>query len=128
MLLNFNGETGPYIQYIYVRTKSILNKVNYTPNIDIDFTLLNDNATIEVLKQLYVYNEILIDALEKNEPSVLSRYLINLSQSFSNFYNQCQVITEDVNLQNARLFLTYSVGNVLKNGAGLLGMEMPDKM
>jgi len=128
MLLNFNGETGPYIQYIYVRTKSILDKVNYVPNINIDFSLLNDNVTIEVLKQLYQFNEVLINAIEKNEPSVISRYLIDLAQSFSNFYNQCQVITDDINLQNARLCLTYSVGSVLKNGAGLLGIEMPDKM
>lgn len=128
MLLNFNGETGPYIQYIYVRTKSILDKVSYTPNINIDFRLLNEDVTINVVKQLYCFNEVLINALDKNEPSILSRYLIDLAQSFSNFYNQCQVIADDINLKNARLFLTYAVGNVLKNGAKLLGISMPNKM
>ena len=128
MLLNFNGETGPYIQYIYVRTKSILDKVSYVPNIDIDFSLLNDTASLGVIRQLYCYNEVLLNALDKNEPSILSRYLIDLAQSFSNFYNQCQVINDDVQLQNARLFLTYAVGSILKNGAGLLGIEMPNKM
>lgn len=128
MILNFNGETGPYIQYIYVRTKSILDKVSYVPNIKVDFSLLKEKSTIEVLKQLYNFSDVLINALEKDEPSILSRYLIDLAQSFSNFYNECQVITNDLEIQKARLLLTYATGNVLKTGAKILGIEMPDKM
>jgi len=70
----------------------------------------------------------LINAADKNEPSILARYLINLAQAFSSFYNEYKIITEDKEVQDARLFLTYSVGNVLKIGAELLGMEMPNKM
>ena len=129
MLLNFQGETGPYIQYIYVRTRSILNKAGYIPNInDIDFSKLNEKEAIETLKLIYMFNEIIENAAEKNEPSILSRYLINLSQSFSTFYNDNKIITDDKSVQDARLFLTYAVGTVLKTGVELLGMEMPERM
>lgn len=129
MLLNFQGETGPYIQYIYVRTKSLLNKAGYTPKIeDIDFSKLNEKEAISTLKLIYMFNEVVQNSAEKNEPSVLARYLIDLSQSFSAFYNEHKIITEDKKVQDARLFLTYAVGIVLKTGAELLGMEMPNKM
>lgn len=129
MLLNFQGETGPYIQYIYVRTKSLLSKANYLPKIeDIDFGKLTDKEAINVIKLIYNYNETVQAAADRNEPSILARYLIDLSQSFSSFYNEHKIITEDKDLQNARLFLTYAVGIVLKSGAELLGIEMPDRM
>lgn len=129
MLLNFQGETGPYIQYIYVRTKSLLNKAGYTPKIeDIDFGKLNEKEAISTLKLIYMFNEIIQNSAEKNEPSVLARYLIDLSQNFSAFYNEHKIITENKAVQDARLFLTCAVGTVLKTGAELLGMEMPNKM
>ena len=129
MLLNFQGETGPYIQYIYVRTRSILNKAGYIPNInEIDFGKLKEKEAIETLKLIYMFNEVIENAAEKNEPSILSRYLINLSQSFSTFYNDNKIITDDKSVQDARLFLTYAVGTVLKTGVELLGMEMPERM
>lgn len=129
MLLNFQGETGPYIQYIYVRTRSLLNRAGYTPKIEeIDFSKLKEKEAIGVLKLIYTFNEVVQNAADKNEPSVLARYLIDLSQNFSTFYNEHKIITEDKAVQDARLFLTYAVGTVLKSGAELLGMEMPERM
>lgn len=129
MLLNFQGETGPYIQYIYVRTKSLLDKAGYIPKIEeVDFTKLIEREAISTLKLIYMFNEIVQNAAEKNEPSILARYLIDLSQSFSTFYNEYKIITQKKEVQDARLFLTYAVGNVLKTGAELLGMEMPERM
>lgn len=129
MLLNFNGETGPYIQYVFVRTKSVLEKANYIPNInEIDYTKLLDKEAINVLKLLYQFSDIVIDAADKNEPSIISRYLIDLAQSFSNFYNEHHIISEEKEIQDARLYLTYATGTVLKTGAGILGIEMPDRM
>lgn len=129
MLLNFNGETGPYIQYIYVRTKSVLEKASYAPKFeDVDFSVLTDKASIDVIKLLYELKQIIINAIEKNEPSILSRYLIDLAQSFSNFYNCNKIIGEDKNVENSRLYLTKAVGDVLKNSMALLGIEMPDRM
>lgn len=129
MLLNFQGETGPYIQYIYVRTRSVLNKADYVPSIDkVDFSKIEEKEAINIVKLLYSFSEIVIQAGDKNEPSVISRYLIDLSQAFSNYYNQYHIITEDKSVQDARLYLTYAVGTVLKTGAELLGMEMPERM
>ena len=128
-LLNFQGETGPYVQYIYVRTKSILEKAGYIPEIkDVDGTALQDEASIKVLKLLYNFGDIVLQSAEKNEPSIVARYLIDLSQSFSNFYTVNKVITEDKKTQDARLYLTYACGLVIKTGMELLGIKMPDKM
>ena len=129
MLLNFQGETGPYIQYIYVRTNSLINKAGYVPNInEIDFNKLLEKEAMDTIKLIYQFNDVIQNAADKNEPSILARYLINLSQSFSTFYNEHKIITEDKDVQNARLFLSYAVGTVLKTGVELLGMEMPERM
>ena len=129
-VLNFNGETGPYIQYIYVRTKSVLKKAGYIPEIkDVDGTLLQDEKTIPIIKNIYEFNNILNSVLEKNETSILARYLIELAQNYSNFYNDNKILVSDnKKLQDARVYLTYAVGNVLKIGAKLLGIEMPEQM
>lgn len=129
MLLNFQGETGPYIQYIYVRTRSLLEKAGYVPNLEnINCGKLQEKEAIEALKLLYNFNETVQVAAEKNEPSIIARYLINVAQSFSTFYNEHKIITEDKAIQDARLALTYAVGTVLETGVKLLGMEMPEKM
>lgn len=129
MLLNFQGETGPYIQYIYVRTKSVLGKAGYIPNInDVDFSKITEKEAFNIIKLLYSFSDVAIQAAEKNEPSIISRYLIDLAQSFSNYYNGYHILTEDKQVQDARLYLTYAVGTVLKTGAELLGMEMPERM
>ena len=127
--LNFQGETGPYIQYTYVRTKSVLEKVGRVPELsEVDFSQLTDESSIKVLKSLYAFQETLEMAAEKNEPAILARYLIEVSQNYSNFYNDNKVLVEDEKVKNARTYLTYAVGIVLKTGASLLGIKMPDKM
>lgn len=128
IMLNFQGETGPYIQYMYVRTKSILEKENYTMNKDlVDISEIEENG-MEVVKQLYKFEETIKQAIDKNEPSIISRYLIEISKLYSSFYNDNKILVEDEKIKNTRLCLTYMVGNVLKIGANLLGMEMPDRM
>lgn len=127
--LNFNGETGPYIQYVYVRTKSVLEKAGYVPSInEVNFELLQDKESQNVISTLYNFENILMTVVEKNEPSILARYLIELSQNYSNFYNENKIIDDNKELQNARVYLSKAVGNVLKIGAGLLGIKMPNKM
>ena len=128
IMLNFQGETGPYIQYMYVRTKSILEKENYTMNKElVDISELEEHG-IELIKQIYSFNDIVKQAVDKNEPSIISRYLIDVAKLYSSFYNDNKIIVEDEKIKNTRLCLTYMVGNVLKIGTGLLGMEMPDRM
>ena len=66
--------------------------------------------------------------VEKNEPAILSRYLIEVSQNYSNFYNENKILIEDEKIKNARTYLTYATSIVLKTGADLLGIKMPNKM
>ena len=128
-ILNFQGETGPYVQYTYVRTKSVLEKAGYMPTIEeIKFDKLLDESSKNIIKLIYNFENILIQVTEKEEPSILSRYLIDLAKAFSNFYNDNKILVEDKDIQNARVYLTYAVGKVLKTGANLLGIEMPNKM
>ncbi len=127
--LNFQGETGPYIQYTYVRTQSILEKISEIPEFkDINIGKLNDKYSINILKLIYDFEDTLVQVTKKEEPSILARYLIDLSKAFSNFYNENKIIGEEKELQDARIYLTKCVGRVLKIGAYLLGMEMPNKM
>lgn len=128
-ILNFQGETGPYIQYTYVRTKSVLEKAGYLPKLEeIDITKLMDEYSQNIVKLIYSFEDVLIQVTNKEEPSILSRYLIDLAKAYSVFYNQNKIIGEDKKTQDVRIYLTYSTGKVLKIGANLLGIEMPDKM
>ena len=128
-ILNFQGETGPYIQYTYVRTKSILEKAGKLPEYkNINIEKINDEYSQEIIKLLYNFEETLIQVTKKEEPSILSRYLIDVAKAFSSFYNENKIIVEDKEIQDARVYLTYAVNQVLKNGANLLGIQMPDKM
>lgn len=127
--LNFQGETGPYIQYTYVRTKSVIEKVGFVPEFkDVKVENLIDEYSLEILKLIYNFEDILVQVTEKNEPSILARFLIDLAKTYSSFYNENKIIIDDKDVQNARVYLTYVVGNVLKQGASLLGIEMPEKM
>ena len=87
-----------------------------------------DNQSIEIVKLLEKFTNTVISAAEKNEPSFIARYLLDLSKAYSNFYNENKIIVDDKDTMKARLLITYAVNIVLKSGAGLLGMEMPDKM
>ena len=128
-MLNFQGETGPYIQYTYVRINSVLGKAQSIPEFkNIDLELLQDDYSQCIIKLIYNFEDILKQVIDKSEPSILARYLIDLSKAFSLFYTENKIICEDKKLQDARIYLTYATGKVLKNGAKLLGIEMPEKM
>lgn len=129
IMLNFNGETGPYVQYTTVRAKSVLEKAGYIPNAkEVNVEKLNDKDSQKIINQLYNFNSILKNVTEKEEPSILARYLVDLAQNFSSFYNNCHVITEDKEMQDARLYITYMVKTVLEKGINLLGIQVPEKM
>ena len=128
-ILNFQGETGPYIQYTYVRTKSVLEKAGYLPKVeDVNTENLSDDYSMAILKLIYNFEDILVQVTDKNEPSILARYLIDLAKAYSSFYNENKIIVEDKEIQDARVYLTYATSQVLKQGANLLGIEMPEKM
>lgn len=126
-LLNFTGETGPYLQYTYVRTNSIMKNANVDlSNINTDELL--DKEAIEVIRKLSEYPDIVLSAVNKNEPSLISRHLIDLAQSFSRFYNEHQIICDNEETKKARVALTKAVGTTIKNGLALLGIKSPEKM
>ncbi len=128
--LNFNGETGPYVQYAAVRCKSILEKANFefNANEEIDYSVLTNDSTIEVVKLVSNFSDVIVQAKDKSEPSIIARYLIKVAQEYSSFYNKNKVICDEQNVQTARLYLTYMVENVLTTGLNLLGIKVPDHM
>lgn len=131
--LRFDGETGPYIQYTYCRTKSILEKVGYDySNInvsDVDYSKLSTSQEVELVKQLQKYGDTIKKAAEEYEPSILARYLIEVATLFSRFYNECSVANEeDEKTKEARCVLVHATSLVIKNGLNILGIECPDKM
>ena len=130
--LRFDGETGPYVQYTYVRTKSILEKVGFNiEEIDnnVDYTLLKEKQEIDLIKELEKFEAIIRKAANEYEPSVLARYLIDVSVAFSRFYNECSVANiSDENLKQARCVLVYATSLVIKKGLSILGIECPEKM
>lgn len=129
--LRFDGETGPYVQYTYVRTKSIIEKsdVSIDTLCNADYTYLKETPEVNLLKQIEKYQEVLKKAMEECEPAHVARYLIDISTLFSRFYNECRILNvEDTNVKNARLGLTLATGIVIKNGLKILGINCPDKM
>ncbi|MEG2348184.1 MAG: arginine--tRNA ligase [Clostridia bacterium] len=131
-VLRFDGETGPYVQYTYVRTKSILEKAKFSlKNIDmdtIDFTILNTEEEVELIKELNKIKKVIKKAAQEYEPAILNRYIIDVATCFSKFYNECPVITNNKCLTDARCVLVYATGIIIKKGLSILGVECPDKM
>ena len=127
-ILNFQGETGPYVQYTYVRTKSILEKAGGIPKEEIKTEFLEDEFSQNLLKKIYNFEEVLISVTDKEEPSIFARYLLDIAKCYSFFYNENKIITDNKDEQNARVYLSYMAGKVLEIGANLLGIKMPEKM
>ena len=128
-MLEFQGETCPYIQYMYVRIKSILRKLNQEVLInDVKYDKLRNDLSYDLVKQIYNFNSILKEVVDKNEPYILSRYLIKLAQTYSEYYNTYKILSDDIDERNSRVYLISIVANILKTGCNLLGIEMPEKM
>ncbi len=128
-MLEFQGETCPYIQYMYVRINSILRKLDNEVLInDVKYDKLHDDLSYDLIKQIYNFNNILKEVIDKNEPYILSRYLIKLAGTYSEYYNTYKILSDDIDERNSRVYLISIVMNVLKTGCNLLGIEMPEKM
>lgn len=128
-ILSFEGETGPYVQYSYARGNSILEKAKGIKLENPDYSLLNSKEEFELIKSLESFKKTIHQAVEKLEPSVISRYVIEVAKAFNKFYNAHSVLNlEDENLKKARLSLVKASLQVIKNGLGLLGIEVVEKM
>ncbi len=128
-MLEFQGETSPYIQYMYVRIKSILRKIDKEVLInEVKYDKLHDDLSYDLVKQIYNFSDVLKEVVDKNEPYILSRYLIKLARDYSNYYNTYKILSDDIDEKNSRVYLINIIGTVLKQGCLLLGIEMPEKM
>jgi len=128
--INLNGNSGPYLQYTYVRTQSVLGKAK---NNNFQFSILNfqlNEEELNVLRLLSIYQQIALEAAEKYSPNLVANYLFELSQKFNLFYQKHSILTpeEGKEIRDFRLSLTSAVGQVLKNGLQLLGIETVEKM
>lgn len=127
-VLNFDGETGPYVQYTYCRCASILRTISYDANTELDYSLLLDDEAIALLKEINRFPQVVADAAEKYEPSIVARFAMDVAQSFSRFYNACRVNVEDDALRNARGKLVEITKTTLKDSLDLLGIQCPEQM
>lgn len=127
-VLNFDGETGPYVQYTYCRCASILRTVSYNENAAIDYSRLLDEEAISLLKEINRFPQVVLDAAEKYEPSVVARFAMDVAQAFSRFYNACRVNVEDENTRNARVKLVSLTKTTLRDALDLLGIRCPEQM
>lgn len=125
--LNFDGETGPYVQYTQARCRSLLEKCSY-PDCDPDYSGVAGEEAGEVLKLLDSYPDVILSAVEKYEPCYLSRFLVDLSQAFGKFYLACNIAKSPDAVRKARLMLVKAVRGVLADGLSLLGIQAPEKM
>ena len=128
-ILNFEGTTGPYIQYTYARIKSILRKYGKIEiEKNINHTILTDNITFSLVKVLLQYEDIIVNASQKYEPSIIAKYLITLTSAFNRFYHECPILNSIKEERNARILLVDIVQKVIQDACDLLGIECPEEM
>ena len=126
-VLNFDGETAPYLQYTVARCNSVIEKAGKTEVLPDYQGVCNQSAT-ELTNMLSRFEQIIVDSAEKYEPSLVTRYLLGVATLFNKFYFDNKIITEDKAVQSARIALTEATRTVLKNGLALLGIDSPERM
>ena len=128
-ILNLKGNSGPYLQYQYVRINSILEKTSFDKNTKIDSGLLSQKEELDLIKFIARFNERILASSQTYEPHILANYLFELAEKFSRFYEKVPVLKADnQELINSRLYLCYMTSQVLKTGLNLLGIDAPEKM
>ncbi|MFW5982048.1 MAG: arginine--tRNA ligase, partial [Halanaerobiaceae bacterium] len=132
--LSFEGETGPYVQYTHARANSVLEKASFFGDIKIEelekinYQLLTEDEPFTVIKLIYNFPDIIIKAMEKNEPFLITRHITDLAQAFNKFYHEHPILVEDEEIKHARLLLVLISRNIIKIGLNLLGISAPEKM
>ncbi len=128
-MLDFEGESAPYVQYSYARGRSILRRAEDDYK-DADLTLLTGKEEYELIKALRGFNDAVINSANKNEPFYVNRYVTNLAKAFNKFYNSYPILKSDVpcDVRKARLALVDATTDVIKTALGLLGIDTVEKM
>lgn len=125
--LSFEGETGPYVQYTHARICSILRK-SPTAKPVLEPKWLSEMEARRLVKMLYAYPERIKESAAKHNPSIISRYLLDLCQLFNEFYHKYPILKEEKKVRDARLVLIDSIRQVIRNGLQLLGIDAPQRM
>lgn len=134
-ILNFDGETGPYVQYTHARCASLLRKAGedivakaQDPK-NVDFALLaKSDSAYELTKLIYAFSGVVEQAGEKYEPSIITRHIIDIAQCFNKFYHDEHIIVDDEVEKTSKIALVIATKRVIATGIGLLGMKAPERM
>lgn len=127
-ILDFEGESGPYVQYSYARGKSVLRKLADVDYKNADLSLLTSDEEYVLIKTINRLTDAVKDAANKNEPYIVTRYAIELAKNFNKFYNTCNIAKSDDELKKARLKLTACTCNTIKIALHLVGVRVVEKM
>ena len=133
-ILNFDGETGPYVQYTHARASSVLRnasqqELDRIKNCDIkDFSYVTSDSAYELTKLIYRVPEVVREAAAKYEPSILTRHLIDIAQSFNRFYHDEHILVDNEEEKVEKLALVYATKVTIANCLAILGIKAPDKM
>lgn len=127
-VLNFEGETGPYVQYTHARACSVLRNAKVKLDTDVDYSYITGESAYELTKLILRFPQVVQDAADKYEPSVAARHIIDVAQAFNKFYHDEHIIVENEEEQKAKLLLVDAARQTLLNGLSLLGMEAPERM
>ncbi len=123
--LKLDGESGPYVQYVYARINSLLNKLGTPKGSEL---LINTPQEKELVSQFMNFHHVVKDATEQYRPSILTAYLFDIARAFNSFYAECPVGNAEEPLRSSRLHLAKATADILKVGLSLLGIEAPDRM
>ena len=125
--VDFNGNTGPFIQYTFARIQSLLRKES-PKEFDVNAIELND-AEKEIIRALYDFEDTIEKAATEMSPALIANYVYELVKLFNSFYQNNPILkNEDENVKNFRLYLSQWVANTIQNSLRLLGIGVPERM
>lgn len=127
-VLNFDGETAPYVQYTYARCASALRKGGDIDFDNMDLATITTDEGYDVIKSVITFGDSVRLAAKLREPCYVTRHVVDLAEKFNRFYIDHRILVDDAPTRNARLALTKAVGNVIRCGLGLLGISAPSEM